>query len=386
VDVSSEHLFRATDNEHLYWEVISFNGIIASGNCRLELEAGETRNLVLTQLPPLPQKEGLWLNLCIKQVEPSAWSGAGHEVARAQFELQAQAIGAREPAAPAYIEEQPGQWRVSTADNIWIVDQHSGWLCSWVKAGVEQLLTPLRDNFIRAPLDNDIGISEVDRPDPNAWLVRWQQAGLFDLQHRCLGSSCQPERGLIEVEHGHYHADELLLKSSWQYTFAADGSLRVGIQVQLVSDLPSLPRIGASFRVAPGVLEGVTRICWEGRGPHENYPDRLLSADFGRWCETIEKMHTPYIFPTDNGLRCDCSRLELGDMSIGGHFHFSVSQYGQEQLAHATHTYELMKAEGLYVYIDGFHMGVGGDDSWSPSVKTKYRLLERVYQWAFVLN
>ena len=73
-------------------------------------------------------------------------------------------------------------------------------------------------------------------------------------------------------------------------------------------------------------------------------------------------------------------------MSIGGRFHFSVSQYGQDQLAHATHTHELKKAEGLYVYIDGFHMGVGGDDSWSPSVKTKYRLLEREYQWAFVLS
>ena len=97
-------------------------------------------------------------------------------------------------------------------------------------------------------------------------------------------------------------------------------------------------------------------------------------------------MHTPYIFPTDNGLRCDCSRLELGDMNIRGRFHFSVSQYGQEQLASATHTHELVRSEGLYVYIDGFHMGVGGDDSWSPSVKTRYRLLEREYQWAFVLK
>ncbi len=134
MDVSSEQLFRATDNEHLYWEVISFNGVIASDNGRLELEAGETKNLVLTQLLSLPQNEGVWLNLCIKQVEPGEWSRAGHEVARVQFELQAQAIGVWEPAAPAYIEEQPGQWRIRTADNIWIVDQHSGWLCSWVKA------------------------------------------------------------------------------------------------------------------------------------------------------------------------------------------------------------------------------------------------------------
>jgi beta-galactosidase len=330
----------------------------------------------------------VWLNLCIRHTESSAWSQPGHEVARVQFELQAQTTPAQESAIPteAHIEEHPGQWLVRAASNVWKIDQNSGWLCSWVKAGVEQLLMPLRDNFIRAPLDNDIGISETDRPDPNAWLVRWQKAGLFDLQHHCLGTSCHPERGLIEVEQGYYHAGKLLLKSIWQYTFTADGSLRIEIQVQIETSLPPLPRIGASFTVAPGALERVTNICWEGRGPHENYPDRLLSADFGRWCETIENMHTPYIFPTDNGLRCDCSRLELGDMSIMGRFHFSVSQYGQEQLTRAKHTHELVRAEDLYVYIDGFHMGVGGDDSWTPSVKTEYRLLEREYQWAFVLN
>jgi len=388
VDVNSEYLFRATDNEHLYWQVISFNGIIASGDRKLVLKAKETTRLVLTQLPSLPQNEDVWLNLCINQVESNAWSEAGHEVARAQFELQAQTAGKQEPAVPTpvHIEERPGQWRVSAADNVWMVDQHNGWLCSWVKTGVEQLLSPLQDNFIRAPLDNDIGVSEVDRPDPNAWLVRWREAGLFDLQHRCLGASCHPERGLIEVEQGYFYADKLLLTSIWQYTFAADGSLRVEINVQPTSSLPPLPRIGAGFTAASGALDDKTSICWDGRGPHENYPDRLLSADFGRWCEPIESMHTPYIFPTDNGLRCDCSRLELADMTISGRFHFSVSQYGQEQLARATHTHELVRAEGLYVYIDGFHMGVGGDDSWTPSVKARYRLLEREYQWVIVLK
>ena len=388
VDVSSEYLFRATDNEQLYWQVIGFGGVIASGDCKLMLEATETINLDLGEWPPCPQNEPVWLNLCIRQLEPTPWSGRGHEVAKAQFELQAQADGVRqsETLAPAFIEEHAGHWRVQVAGNVWTVDQKTGWLSSWEKQGVEQLRSPLQDNFIRAPLDNDIGISEVDRPDPNAWLVRWQQAGLFDWQHRCLGTSCHSERGVIEVEQGYFHAGERVLKSVWRYSFSADGSLRVEIQVQIMSSLPPLPRIGARFTAAPGAIEDLTSICWQGRGPHENYPDRLLSADFGRWCEPIENMHTPYIFPTDNGLRCDCSRLELGNMTVNGKFHFSVSRYGQEQLANATHTHELVQDDGLYVYIDGFHMGVGGDDSWTPSVKDRYRLQKSAYQWALVLS
>jgi beta-galactosidase len=50
----------------------------------------------------------------------------------------------------------------------------------------EQLLTPLRDQFIRAPLDNDIGVSEVERIDPNAWVERWKSAGLYALEARCV--------------------------------------------------------------------------------------------------------------------------------------------------------------------------------------------------------
>ena len=45
----------------------------------------------------------------------------------------------------------------------------------------------IADHFYRAPLDNDIGTSEADHADPNAWIARWQEAGLNDLQHRCLG-------------------------------------------------------------------------------------------------------------------------------------------------------------------------------------------------------
>jgi beta-galactosidase len=40
----------------------------------------------------------------------------------------------------------------------------------------------------------------------------------------------------------------------------------------------------------------------------------------------------------------------------------------------------------LHLCIDGFHMGVGGDDSWTPSTKARYLLDAREYQWAFALK
>jgi beta-galactosidase len=48
------------------------------------------------------------------------------------------------------------------------------------------LLSPVQDNFTRAPLDNDIGVSEVTRIDPNAWVERWKAAGMYAMTPRLL--------------------------------------------------------------------------------------------------------------------------------------------------------------------------------------------------------
>ena len=69
-----------------------------------------------------------------------------------------------------------------------------------------------------------------------------------------------------------------------------------------------------------------------------------------------------------------------------GHFHFSVSPYGFEQLKTATHDHQLVSESHLHLCIDGFHIGVGGDDSWTPSTKARYLLDAREYQWAFALK
>ncbi|GAL31330.1 beta-galactosidase [Vibrio variabilis] len=127
-------------------------------------------------------------------------------------------------------------------------------------------------------------------------------------------------------------------------------------------------------------------VDWFGRGPHENYPDRLYSAHIGRYQKCLEEMHTNYIFPSENGLRCDCHELTVDNLKVEGEFHFSVSEFNQANLANAKHTNELVKDDAVYVRIDGFHMGVGGDDSWTPSVHDEYQLSDQHYRYAVVLR
>jgi beta-galactosidase len=162
----------------------------------------------------------------------------------------------------------------------------------------------------------------------------------------------------------------------------AHGALRIDVKVTVEPEVPPLPRVGVLIRL----VEKSKGVTWYGRGPHENYPDRKASADFGRWQSTIEELHTPYIFPSENGLRCDVSLLKIGAAQVSGDFAFCVSEFGLDQLMRADHNHELVAQPGLFLHIDGFHMGVGGDDSWSPSVRPEYLLAAKYFEWSFVLG
>ena len=395
VTITSEYLFRHTDNERLSWELVSEQGSVLNGECRLDIEPAASCRLELMSEDDLHVTAGassrLWLNLNITQIEDVAHANAGHEVASWQFELpstiplELQMPAETDLIAPEHgvsFEQRQGTITVTAGRSQWSVDKAKGLVTSWQKDGQEQLDAPIIENFIRAPLDNDIGTSEAGRMDPHSWRSSWERAGLFDLERRCLDVAIDEDACVLRVTQAYFSDNRQLIRSVWQYDFRNPGELHIDAKVLVDKTIPSLPRVGAALRLkdAPEALS------WFGRGPHENYPDRKLSANVGRWRVPIGEMHTPYVFPSDNGLRCDVNELEVGRVRIAGDFYFAASQYGTEQLRNAQHDYELQKEAGLYLYIDGFHMGVGGDDSWTRSVKPEYRLVKGEYNWRFSLS
>lgn len=403
ITITSEYLFRETDNERLNWEIVSERSRLEQGGFPLSLKprASQRHELVssIDSLSSLGSDSKLFLNVSILQVNDTLHSDAGHEVASWQFELPSSIPLAQERLdglASESIEQQEGSagdavarfveeadaFVVNSGQNRWTIDKTEGLIVSWQKDGSEQLLAPIVENFIRAPLDNDIGTSEAGRVDPFSWQSRWHKSGLFDMERRCLKVTFDQVRGVLEVVQGYFNHNEQIIRSVWQYDFCHPGRVDVSATVKVDRSVPSLPRVGAGLRLK-GVPESVG---WFGRGPHENYPDRKLSADFGRWELPVDDMHTPYIFPSDNGLRCDVSELNLGAIKVTGDFQFAVSRYGTDQLMAAKHTHELEQQDGVFLYVDGFHMGVGGDDSWTPSVKQQYRLIEFEYEWEFTLS
>ena len=387
IRLSSEYLFRATDNEELRWQVQAAGETFAEGSVKLALCPEGQSELTLCDALTLPAgAEEVWLTLEVVQPQATVWSDAGHRVAWQQFPLAAPLAlrGPRSAGSAPALESSDAAWIVRSGSQQWTIDRQSGLLTHWQVDGVEQLLTPLRDQFVRAPLDNDIGVSEVERIDPNAWVERWKSAGLYELSARCV--QCDAQRLAHEVvidSRWHYlRGDEAVIVSHWRMTFDSEGKLHLAVDGERAGTLPPLPRIGLNFQV-PDQHQPVS---WLGYGPHENYPDRRTSACFSRWQLPLEEMTTPYIFPTENGLRCDSKTLDWGRWHVGGNFHFSVQPYGTTQLMKTDHWHWMKPENGVWITLDAQHMGIGGVDSWTPSVLEQWLLLETQWQYQLTIH
>ncbi|MCQ1058457.1 beta-galactosidase [Photobacterium sp. DNB23_23_1] len=389
--VTNENLFRTTDNEQLKWSLLEDGRVIASGEQQLNVPADSQRTLCL-DVDFKPRTGAVYhLNTDIELIEATAWAEAGHTIASEQFAV----INRNSLAYPSLTQghapvatENSEAILVSTEDGThhWCWNKASGLLEQWTVDAKPQFVSSPVDNFFRAPLDNDIGVSEVDFVDPNAWVCRWDAAGIGKWNRECVNCQVNTLNHQVTVTSTFVYTfnGNVQAITAWTYTLDSQGKAKVDVTINLADELPPMPRIG--IELALPLQDEQQNIEWRGLGPFENYPDRLSGARFGHYTEAVTAMHTPYIFPTDSGLRCGCQSLTIGSLNISGDFQFSVSRYNQQQLTEAKHTNELKPEQQLFLRIDHQHMGVGGDDSWSPSVHEEFKLTDKQYAYSLTLE
>lgn len=387
VTVRHEYLFHPPQHLTLRWSVQGNGKQEASGEEPLSLHLGRETQCKLMSAMPYPKHNAeYFLNLEVVLAKDEDWAPAGTVIGWSQLTLpvyRALTAPAVAPDRLPEVLEEPDLWTIRGDTFELGFDKQSGHLVHWLINGEEQLLCAPTDNFVRPPIDNDIGASEADKPDPNAWFTKWQNAGLYELRHENLFNTVDVLSDTVQIRshHGYFIGGTMVISTLWRYEVDLDGTIDLTVNVHVAQDMPALPRIGMEL-----VIPDTDCICWFGRGPHENYPDRKASAMVSRYIASIEDMHTPYIFPTENGLRCDVRQLDIDNLRIEGLFHFSVSRYSQDSLKNARHQHELEADDYLYLRIDGYHMGVGGDDSWSPSVHPEYLLDDSFYRYSLTLS
>ncbi|XWS65492.1 hypothetical protein CRYUN_Cryun05aG0117500 [Craigia yunnanensis] len=348
--------------------------------------------------------EEIFLTITAQLLQSKRWVEAGHVVSSTQVQLPA-----KRDVVPHIIKTKDdvlsteilGDSIVISQQKLWEItlNMKTGSLDSWKVEGVPIMKNGIFPCFWRAPTDNDKG------GGPSSYYSRWKAAHMDDIVFLTESCSIQNKTdqlvkvvvvylGVLKGENGTLNELEkadALFKIDMLYTIHASGDIIIDSNVKPSSNLPPLPRVGVEFHLE----KSVDQVKWYGRGSFECYPDRKAAAHVGVYEHTVDGMHVPYIVPGESGGRADVRWVTFQNKDSYGIYastfgksppmQMNASYYSTAELDRATHNEELIKGDNIEVHLDHKHMGIGGDDSWTPCVHEKYLIPAVPYSFSIRL-
>ena len=154
--------------------------------------------------------------------------------------------------------------------------------------------------------------------------------------------------------------------------------------------MQSLPRVGVKM----ALVDGLDQVSWYGRGPQENYPDRMESAFVGLYRSTPDELYVGYLVPQENGARSDTRWLEFGfdgskrsamNITSNSPYIFSALHYDADDLDRAIRPEYLTSRKETIVCLDSKMLGLG-NASCGPTPLQCYMVPVAEYQFTFSFN
>ena len=157
----------------------------------------------------------------------------------------------------------------------------------------------------------------------------------------------------------------------------------------------ALPRLGLSFRLDPKL----ERVSYYGRGPRENYVDRLTGSFVGLYETTVTDLYEPYVRPQDNGYRCDVRWVAFADGAGRGvrfsadeplfvqalHYDEEDLEYARPQRGQPRFRTPLVPRPEVVLNLDVRQLGLGGA-SCGPAPMAKYVFPIRETSWTLLIE
>ncbi len=378
VKLHNKYLFTNLNAFKLVWTVAEEGLTKASGMAPLEAEPGKTQEISLEYPGALftNDKEQV-LTLSVVYDKTPSWATADHEVAFTQYAEPAIrhkpfALGALQ------LQELEDTFKITGESFSLTFDKATGMLSSYRIKDNELLTAAPIPSFWRAMTDNDRGC-ELDKRSEI-----WRNASF--------------SRNLASLNVTN-NADGVRVKAIYQlptkpisvveviYVVRADGTVEVEQQLQPGEGLPEIPAIGMRWEMD----RSFDQLSWYGKGPHETYLDRQLSGKVSIYKGIVSDQLQPYLKPQESGNKCGVRWFEVKNnaglgVRVEGEptIEANALHYAIEELEEASHHYKLPEPNKVVVTINGWQMGVGGDDSWGQQTHPEYRLFaNRNYRYRF---
>ncbi len=324
-----------------------------------------------------------WLTISVHEKQNRLWAKQGFEVAKDQILIKPRNI--------SNTFKSKSKSNVSVLDNEEVisvsgknfsakVSKLKGELISLIRNNSEQLVFPLKPDFFRPPIDNDLrgASSRAFRASRAYWEFLGDKLETDNVEIKELSSDEVSVTVLSSFK------DEVELQIV--YHFLSDGRVIVKMAMNAKASLPSLVKFGMSM----GIPESYSETTYFGKGPWENYIDRKRGAITDEYAFKTDELFTNYIFPQENGNRSDVTWLKLTDkksnhFKISGvpKFGFSIWPYSARNIQEATHPFDLKEQKFYTLNLNLVQMSVGGTLS---ETLPKYVMPSGKYQFEFIIE
>ncbi|MEX1115055.1 MAG: glycoside hydrolase family 2 TIM barrel-domain containing protein [Akkermansiaceae bacterium] len=380
--VSNRMMATNLEDFEFHYEIHSNGELVRKGSLpRCQVAPERTGQIDISSVTALAAKaEGeLFLTFLFKLPGVKPWAPAGHVMAWEQFPWPDKAAGQAPAAAVALEVRKVGEnFELRNGSSAIRISARTGLPESFRTGDDEWLATPMNWNFWRALTDNDLGWKA------GKLLLPWKKAP----QNAVATLQELPDGNVSGVVR--FPGPDARIEVT--YSGAADGGIRAAYTFTAGDKLAEVPRIGIQFEVP----KRLGNVAWYGRGPHENYIDRLTSAPIARYQSHVSRWITPYVRPQENANRCDVRWLSLTDASgaglrmeapPGNPLSVSAWPWSMDDIEQASHATDLRERDTITVNLDHLQMGVGGDNSWGLPVNEPYRISTRnTRSWSFVIK
>ncbi|MCK5820398.1 MAG: discoidin domain-containing protein [Bacteroidales bacterium] len=328
---------------------------------------------------PIQSSDEHYLNMQFRLKQNESWAESGHEIATVQFELPVtpmdQPVFDLESIPELSFQKDEKSIMIKGVAFTIRFNQKTGLLESWLSMGSEllglsdNLLASPILNLMRAPTNNDKEISNSIR--------------IFGLD------SLKPDLLKISSQKIGNNAVQLITHIRWSgkagayadhictYTILGNGAIHFAHQILPTGMSSVLPRVGIQM-VLNSEFE---HLSWYGRGPHENYEDRLASADLGVYTSTVKDQYVPYIDPQETGNREDVRWIGLSRSNGQGVLFvpdrpmaFSALHMTANDLAVASHTNEIVHRSEIVINMDYRNAGLG-NGSCGPGPLEQFKII-----------
>ncbi len=256
------------------------------------------------------------------------------------------------------VEEDDCEVRISGENFDYVIDKDTALFSEMRRDGRNCIVRPMEFGIYRAPTDNDREINKkwiragYEDQHPHAYYVRPEKYVMQDENGKDL-CDCVRVDALVSLA-SDFRQPSLRMRLRW--TVMPGGAVRLRTDVVRDTHLPFLPRFG----VVMYLPKADQQVEYFGLGPNENYSDKCLSSWRSLFKTDVDGLYVDYFNPQENGAH-RVNALRVGRLRAASEqeFSFNASFYGDQELRHCKHDYELQKQDFIELHLDYRQSGVG---------------------------